>query len=253
MIDTHCHLDRLSDPHGTLAQCFAGGISAVIAPTTGEASLEKTLELAAAWPGRVFPAVGIHPERTPSPALWEEARRLAGWIDENHGRITAIGEIGLPVYSLQPEEEIPPLSFRILDLFLERAVRWDLPVILHAVHRAAAPCLERLAAHGVQRAVFHWLKAPEHAAQQILDAGYFVSVTPEVTAFPRDQKLAAMAWPRRLLLETDAPEPLRIQKPEEPSPLWVRDSLVWLAARMGEPESAAERITDENARTLFRI
>ena len=45
---------------------------------------------------------------------------------------------------------------RLLDL----ARRFDLPVILHAPHGAAVAALEALKRHGIDRAVFHWHKAP---------------------------------------------------------------------------------------------
>ena len=247
MIDTHCHLDRM--PAEALADWFARGLEAVIAPSTDMASLEKILALARRWPGRVLPAAGVHPEN--APAL-EEAEAMAAWIDGHHREIIAIGEVGLPWYSLPPGRDIPAEAFDVLDLFLDRAVRWDLPVILHGVHGAAVPCLERLRARGVRRAVFHWLKAPETVAREILKEGYFVSVTPEVTVLDRDQRLAAPAFPDRLLLETDGPEPLRLPRPGPSAPLWVADSARWLAGRFGLPAAEVRTRLDANARTFFR-
>ena len=156
MIDTHCHLDQLSALD--LESWFSQNLDAVVAPAMGMDSLRRILALADRWPGRVLPAAGVHPENSPSLAQAEE---MARWIDRNHSRITAVGEVGLPWYTLSPGAPIPPASLEILDLFLDRALRLDLPVILHAVHGAAAPCLARLRAKGVRRAVFHWLKAPE--------------------------------------------------------------------------------------------
>lgn len=248
MIDTHCHLDQLSDPD--LESWFSQNLDAVVAPAMGMDSLQRILALADRWPGRVLPAAGVHPEGSPSLA---QAAEMAEWIDRNHRRIAAVGEVGLPWYTLPPGAPIPPNVFEILDLFLERAARWDLPVILHAVHGAAAPCLERLRAKGVRRAVFHWLKAPEAVTRDILAAGYFVSITPEVTTLERDQRLAELAFPANLLLETDGPEPLRVPRPGPSSPLWVMDSVRWLARRFGLTPEEVEARLDENAKALFRL
>ncbi len=248
MIDTHCHLDQLSDLD--LESWFSQNLDAVVAPAMGMDSLRRILALADRWPGRVLPAAGVHPENSPSLAQAEE---MARWIDRNHSRITAVGEVGLPWYTLSPGAPIPPASLEILDLFLDRALRWDLPVILHAVHGAAAPCLARLRAKGVRRAVFHWLKAPEAVVRDILSAGYYVSVTPEVTTLERDHQLAELAFPDRLLLETDGPEPLRVPRTGPSSPLWVADSIRWLACRFGLTAEEAEARMDRNARALFRI
>ena len=253
MIDTHCHLDRFPNPEAELALCAASGLEGLITPATGEASLAGLYELAARHPEQIRLAAGVHPERPMTPALWNEAQRVAVWIDEHHHELVAIGEIGLPFYSLPPGSAIPAQALAVLDLFLERAARWDLPVILHAVHSSAAPCLERLQAHGIGRAVFHWLKAPPAVQQQIFDAGYSVSVTPEIAVFPRDQQLAERFYPHRLLVETDAPEPLRISRQGCPSPRWVWDTLPWLAGRFDRSPRELEALLDANARTLFRL
>lgn len=247
MIDTHCHLDRLSAPD--LEGWFSQGLDAVIAPAMGMDSLRRILALAEGWPGRVLPAAGVHPEN--GPAL-EQAEEMVRWIDQNHRRVAAVGEVGLPWYTLSPGAPIPAESFAVLDLFLDCALRWDLPVILHAVHGAAAPCLERLREKGVRRAVFHWLKAPEAVTRDILAAGYYVSVTPEVTALERDRRLAELAFPDRLLVETDGPEPLRVDRPGPSTPLWAADSVRWLARRFGMTRGETEARLDANARALFR-
>ena len=248
MIDTHCHLDRM--PAEALADWFARGLEAVIAPSTDMASLEKILALARRWPGRVLPAAGVHPENAPS---LEEAEAMAAWIDGHHGEIIAIGEVGLPWYSLPFGGDIPTEAFAILDLFLDQAIRWDLPVILHAVHGTAAPCLEHLRTKGVRRAVFHWLKAPEDVLLDILTAGYWVSVTPEITVLKRDQALAKQAFPNRLLLETDGPEPLRTPQQGPSTPLWVNRSAQWLAQQHNLPPEEVQIQMDANARHFFHL
>ena len=255
MIDTHCHLDQF--PPGVLEEMLEGdfdrGLTAVVAPAVGEASLEKLLALARRWPGRVFPAAGVHPERPMTEETLAEARRMADWIMAHRQAVVAVGEVGLPYYALRPGEDIPETAFTVLDLFLECAAACDLPVILHAVHTSAAPCLERLLVHGVRRAVFHWLKAPEDVVKRIVDAGYFVSVTPEVTALERDQRLTDLVPRGRLLLETDGPEPLRVPRRGPSSPLWVEDSARFLAERWRMSLPEAEALFDARARAFFQI
>ena len=248
MIDTHCHLDQMEG--AGLESWFSQGLEAIVAPAMGMDSLERLLALAEQWPGRIYTAAGVHPENSPSLAQAEE---MAKWIDRNHRRIIAVGEVGLPWYSLPPGAPIPPESFAVLEVLVDCALRWDLPLILHAVHGAAAPCLELLCSKGVRRAVFHWLKAPEEVTKAILAAGFYVSVTPEVTALARDGRLAELAFPDRLLLETDGPEPLRVPQPGPSTPLWVADSARWLARRFGLSCPAFQERMDANARKFFRL
>lgn len=147
----------------------------------------------------------------------------------------------------------PQTAFQALDLFLDTARRLELPVILHAVHGMARPCLDRLLDHGVKRAVFHWLKAPDDTARAIAAAGYYASLTPEYTCFPRDRRLAGFFPPDQLLLETDGPEPLRIGKEGVPSPLWSRMTAEALAAALGREPPELEQALDRNAVRFFAL
>src|SRR5207244_12086677 len=89
-----------------------------------------------------------------------------------------------------------------LDRLLRLASRWDLPVALHAPHGAAVGALGALRAHGIERAVFHWHKAPADVTQAIVDAGYYVSVTPEVVYRDRARELVAQVPLDAVLVES---------------------------------------------------
>ena len=57
------------------------------------------------------------------------------------------------------------------------------------------------------RAVFHWHKSDEQTTRAIINAGYFISLTPEVAYRERDRDLARMLPSNRILVETDGPWP----------------------------------------------
>jgi TatD DNase family protein len=94
-----------------------------------------------------------------------------------------------------------------LDRLLDLAMRWNLPVALHAPHGAAADALEALKDHGIEHAVFHWHKAPAAVTRAIVDAGYLVSVTPDVVSRDRDRDLVTGVPLESLLVESDGPWP----------------------------------------------
>lgn len=54
---------------------------------------------------------------------------------------------------------------------LKLAQRFDLPVVLHTPHAAAADTLSLLRQSRIERAVFHWHKAYTAVTRQILEAG----------------------------------------------------------------------------------
>lgn len=257
MIETHYHLDKLPPERldSLLQAWFRQGLQGIVAPSMDEQSLHRILALAQQYPGKIFPAAGLHPERDwqgeAGQRAIDQAKRLCQWIEQNRDSICAIGEIGLPWYTL--EGQLPEAALQALDLFLETARRLDLPVILHAVHDMAQPCLERLQTHGVKRAVFHWLKAPDGVAQAIAQAGYYGSLTPEYSCFPRDQRLARFFPLNRLLLETDGPEPLRIGKQGIPSPLWSRQTAAALAVHREMALPELQRTVRRNAVELFGL
>ena len=125
---------------------------------------------------------------------------------------------------------------RLLDL----AARYDLAVFLHAPHGAAAPALEALKRRGIERAVFHWHKAPAEVTREIVDAGYFISVTPEVVYRDRDRELVEAVPIESLLVESDGPWPYQGEFAGIPSG-------PWLVARVAEEIAKIKRLPVDEA------
>jgi TatD DNase family protein len=153
-----------------------------------------------------------------------------------------IGEIGLPWYSLDGAPDPDALRARgraRLDRLLDLAVRWNLPVALHAPHGAAADALEALKNHGVERAMFHWHKAPVAVTRAIIDAGYMVSVTPDLVSRDRDRDLVTGVPLDALLVESDGPW-------EYGGEFEGVDSGPWLAGRVAEEVAKLKRLPVED-------
>ena len=149
-----------------------------------------------------------------------------------------LGEIGLPWYSLTGAADPGDVMARgreRLHRLLRLAVRYDLAVVLHAPHGAARDALVALRQYGVERAVFHWHKASPDVTRAVVDAGYFVSVTPEVVYRDRDRGLVEQVPLESLLVETDAPWRYRGEFEGFPSG-------PWLAARVAEEIAKIKRL-----------
>ena len=208
VIDSHCHLHdpAFADLKETLRLAMAHDVWGAIAVGCDPETNAQTLEAAAAAPKMVWPCLGFHPDRTD--LTDEDLERVEAQIVANHSRIVSIGEIGLPWYSLQGASDPGELRARgraRLERLLGLAMRWNLPVALHAPHGAAAEALEALQRYGVERAVFHWHKAPAAVTRAIIDAGYMVSVTPDVVYRDRDRDLVTGVPLDLLLVESDGP------------------------------------------------
>jgi len=208
IIDSHCHLydAAFTDLRETLSTALAHDVWGVVAVGCDPDTNARTLAAAMSAPKAVWACLGFHPD-------WlhlgdGDLDRVEQQIADHQHRIVALGEIGLPWYSLEGAADPATTMSRGRDQLrrlLRLAVRYDLPVALHAPHGAAVGALEALRREGVERAVFHWHKAPADVTQDILAAGYLVSVTPEVVYRERDRELVEQVPLESPLEEPDAP------------------------------------------------
>ena len=210
LIDTHCHLDdpAYADLGAVCRNSSQAGVEAIVAVGSGSVSNRRILALQRRQPALVWAALGLHPERLD--ASWEEVETVLDQLESHRERVVALGEVGLPHYasgdgSMSPEQARRHEAF--LHALVKGAVKMNLPVILHAPHAAADTALAILRRCEPPGAVFHWHKGSRETTEAICDAGYFVSVTPEICYRERDRELVRATPLRSLLLETDGPWP----------------------------------------------
>ncbi len=230
IIDSHCHLHdaAFTDLRDTLKTALAHDVWGVVGVGCDAETNAVTLAAAAAHPKAVWACLGFHPDWTRLGD--EDLDRVEQQLAEHHSRIVALGEVGLPWYSLEQVSDMAAAMTRgraRLDRLLSLAARWDLAVALHAPHGAAVGALEALQRHRIERAVFHWHKAPAEVTRRIVEAGYLVSVTPDLVYRERDREMVAAVPLESLLVESDAPWKYGGEFEGLPSG-------PWLAARVAE-------------------
>lgn len=241
VIDSHCHLHdpAFADVPETLRLALAHDVYGVIGVGCDHDSNARTLAAAATRSRGVWACLGFHPDW---PLADADLERVEQQVHAHHGHIVGIGEVGLPWYSLA---EAPDAAARMvrgrqhLDRMLALAARYDLAVALHAPHGAAAGALEALKRHDIERAVFHWHKAPAETTRAIVEAGYLVSVTPEVVYRERDRELVAQVPLASLLVESDGPW-------KYGGEFATLASGPWLAARVAEEVAKVKRLPVED-------
>jgi TatD DNase family protein len=207
VIDSHCHLHdpAFADVRGTLTKAVAHGVYGVVGVGCDPETNLRTLAAATAAPKGVWACLGFHPDRNLTDG---DLDVVEAQVSAHHARLVGIGEIGLPWYSLTDAPDAADRMTRArghLDRLLALAARYDLAVALHAPHGAAVGALEALGRHGIERAVFHWHKAPADVTRALVERGYFVSVTPEVVYRERDRELVEAVPLGSLLVESDGP------------------------------------------------
>jgi TatD DNase family protein len=255
MIDSHIHLDadQYADVAGLIKRARDAGVNAVVTPGVAPNSNRRVLELAHAHPDFVYAAIGFHPERFD--LTDDDLATTLAMVRLHREEICAIGEVGLPWYG-EPahRSDVIERGRNILEAFAGVATELDLALILHCPHRTAAEALKIISDANVRRAVFHWHKSDAATTRAILNAGYFVSLTPEVVYRDRDQALARMLPLNQMMVETDGPWPYGGSfegKPTEPA--FIADVISAVASIRGNSIESVEQALAANAKTLFGI
>lgn len=242
IIDSHCHLHdpAFADVRGTVIRATEHNVWGAVAVGCDLATNERTLQAAAENSKAVWPALGFHPE-------WKLTREdldvVERQIHANHARLVAVGEVGLPWYGLgatSDPDAVRREGRERLGRLADLARRYDLPVIVHAPHGAAADALAILKRRGVERAVFHWHKASAEVTGKIVDAGYLVSVTPDLVYRDRDREMVERVPIESLLVESDAPWQYQGEFENVTSG-------PWLVARVAEEVAKIKRLPVDEA------
>jgi TatD DNase family protein len=247
IIDSHCHLHDPSfeDSRGAVTRATEHNVWGVVAVGCDPDTNRRTIEAAAANGKTVWPALGFHPER--AELTDDDLAAVESQVVASHARLVALGEVGLPWYSLEGAADAAVLMARGRRRFarlLDLAVRFDLPVIVHAPHGAAQMAFHALVDKGVERAVFHWHKAPPDVTRAIVEAGYLVSVTPEVVYRERDRELVESVPIESLLVESDGPWPYGGE-------FEGMTSGPWLVSRVAEEVAKIKRLPVDE--TIYRL
>lgn len=255
MIDTHIHLDadQYADPSATIKRAREAGVRAIVVPGVSPASNQNVLVLARRFEGFLYAALGFHPEH--DELTGDDLETTVAAIRRERDRIVAVGEVGMPWYgdSARDPHRVARAKHTLATM-ASLACELNLPLILHAPHQSAAEALAIARGAGVKRAVFHWHKSDDATTRAILDAGYFVSLTPEVVYRERDRGLARFVPISSMVVETDGPWQYGDAFEGRPAAPWmIRDAIAAIAEIKNISfKIAADSIT-QNAIALFGI
>ncbi|MFQ5708517.1 MAG: TatD family hydrolase [bacterium] len=252
LIDTHAHLyfeQFEEDREQVIQRALQAGVEKIINIAVDLETAEQSIRLAEAHSG-LFAAVGIHPN---------DASQLANGTlaalreYSRHPKVVAIGEIGLDFYRDRTPRAAQERAFR-QQISLARQV--GLPIVIHN-RQAIGAILDILRTEGTEglRGVFHCFSESAQFAEQVLEMGFHISFTGNLTFKKSELPAVAQVVPlERLLLETDSPflspEPKRGRRNEPARVLHIARKL---AEIKGTDVAEIERITTENAVQLFGL
>ena len=234
-----------------------------IEPGVSLQSCEEVLQLCSEYPGRIFPAIGVHPTRSIF-EKWSDRHKLAEYA--NIPGVIAIGEIGLD-YHYKREEQHRLKQHLWFVYQLNLAWKMKLPVILH-VRDAHEDALRILRWHPARKlgGVIHCFYGSKEIAEQYLKLGYHFGIGGSVFQLEERAKDLWEALPSipldRILLETDAPfilpyckdviQPKLLRRARNTS-LILPAVIKKIAELKGIPEDEVEQATTNNVIRLFRL
>jgi len=177
-----------------------------IEPGVSLQSCEEVLKLADEYPGRIFPAMGIHPTRSIY-EKWSDRKKLDDFA--KMPGVIAIGECGLDYHYKREEQH--RLKQHIWFLYqLDLAWRLKKPVILH-VRNSHEDALRILKWHPARKlgGVIHCFYGSWDIAEQYLMLGYHFGIGGSLL---QQEERAGALWEAvkhipldKILVETDAP------------------------------------------------
>ena len=193
-IDSHCHLDQLSDPIAAARAAAQAGI-VVVAVTETPA---RYLAAARLFAGRsnVRVALGLHPLR----ASRSSKADVRAFIDQM-SNVDYIGEVGLD-YSPAGRAS-KAAQVRVLDEILEAPGAKQKVWSFHA-RRAESDVVAKVEATKVP-GILHWYTGPAALVERACEAGLFFSINLAMLASATGARTIATLPRDRVLTETDAP------------------------------------------------
>lgn len=245
LIDTHCHLDQLTDPAVALAEAAAQGVTQVVAVSESASSMSAVLALAQAHPGTVVAGLGLHPAWISQQAP-EAVEAGLLFLAQHLPQAQVLGEVGLDhQWATTPEEQT--FQEEVLDRQLALAAAAGKPPNLHS-RRCPRQVMERAITFARQtglNAQLHWFTHSRKLIHQCNNAGIYVSVGPMVVDDPQTQQVALAIADELLLIETDAPVPIG-GLPNQPAR--ARAVAEKLATLKGRPLEEIAALTTANFR-----
>ena len=234
-----------------------------IEPGVSLQSCEEVLQLCVEYPGRIFPAIGVHPTRSIF-EKWSDRHKLVEYA--NALGVIAIGEIGLDYhYKREEQHRLKQHLWFIYQLNL--AWKMKLPVILH-VRDAHEDALRILRWHPARKlgGVIHCFYGSKEIAEQYLKLGYHFGIGGSVLQLEERAKALWEAIPHipldKILMETDAPyilpyckdvlQPKLLRRARNTS-LILPAVIKKIAELKGISPDEVEQATTENTIRLFSL
>ncbi|MBX3396641.1 MAG: TatD family hydrolase [Phycisphaerae bacterium] len=253
LIDSHCHLTSealFPTVHAVIHRAVDAGVTEFVTIATDLEDAVKAIALSDKY-RPVHVVAGVHPH--------EAGKTVDGWdarlLDiARRDDVFGVGEMGLDYHYDFSDRAA---QHRVFRRQLEIAVEVGKPVVIHSrdAHSDVMEILRDIAP--TSGAVFHCFTGTRGEADDILDAGYWLSLTGVVTFRRSDglREIARSLPADRIMVETDSPylspEPVRNVRPNEP--VTVVHTAACIAQVRGISAEELAALATANTRRFFRL
>lgn len=252
MIDTHSHLFDEAfklDFKECIERCYSNHINKVVLVGFSHQTNQQAQEFAEKYK-LFYPTAGLHPSEAGT-GYANDLDKLHQFIKEH--KIYAIGECGLDYHYGKENIEEQKKLFRGQ---IELSIQYKLPLIIH-MRDATQDTYEILKEYsGKAFGVMHCYSGSLEMAKEFIKLGFYISLGGPVTFKNAKESKRIAEWIdlNKLLVETDcpylAPTPFRGQRNESS---YVKYVVSEIASLRGLSDERIEKITDENAISLFKL
>lgn len=266
LTDSHCHLDHhyyKKDLDQVIERAKKARVGLIITNGIDYATNLISLKLAEKY-SIVRPALGFYPEDALDREGYfvelggkkhkEGLKENLKMIEDNKGKIIAIGEIGLDLYhgkNLEKQSE----SLREM---IKLAIKLDKPIIVHT-RKAEKETLDIIKSSKINpdKVILHCFSGKEFLVKQAIEKGYNFSIPANIVRAESFQKLAELCSLYKILTETDGPY-LSPFKNEDKSfnrnePAYIKEGLKKIAEIKGISEKECEKVIEGNFKRVFGL
>lgn len=254
LIDTHAHLyhkEFEKDIDDVLQRCAANGINKVYLPaidTQSHEQMHKLLPKSGLHGVQLLAMMGVHPCSINENYQLELDTALTNLQSNVY---CAVGEIGLDFYW---DVTYKQQQFAAFDTQINWAIERKLPIVIHS-RNSTQECIDAVLPYaGRLTGIFHCFSGTYEQAKQIMDLGLFLGIGGVVTYKNSNLiEILQKTGLSRVVLETDAPYlspvPHRGKRNESS---YLRNICNYLSLHLSVDSADIERITTENAETVFK-
>lgn len=248
LIDTHAHINMLSNPDEAIEESFKTDVGKIILPSASKDDFEPILKLCHKY-NNLYALLGVHPEDCEK---FDDATAKKIIELSKDEKVVGIGEIGLDYHYTKENIKAQKRCFQTQ---LEIAKNLDLPVVIHDrdAHKDTFDILDEFKP---KKVLMHCFSGSVELMYQALDKGYKIAIGGVVTfKNAKTIKEVALKIPLdSLMVETDAPyltpHPFR---GEENSPKYIGFTVKEIANIKNLPYDTIANETTKNAKEFFSI